>query len=427
MFSLSTALNKKDEEIFIEYLVPDARRHLRFFCVAVVILFVLFGFLDERFSAENISILFAIRYYITIPLIAIIFVVSYTQLFAQISQFVSLTAFLIVGAGTSVIILLAPEVYINYGLLLLALFGGFVSLRLKFIYAAIGGWLIIAGIAAGLIVRGGLAGEELVAIAALMVATGLIGMSGNHYINETQRKNYLQRQQGILDKKHLERMMSEKVKEISDSQSVTIFALAKLSESRDKETGNHIERVGKYCTLLASKIDVREYEKRGINKEDFVSRIELASALHDIGKVGVGDAILIKPGKLNAEEFELMTCHTLIGSNTLDEVRKKYPNNSFINMGIEITRYHHEKFDGSGYPYGLAGEKIPLSARIMAIADVYDALISVRPYKPAYTHERAVDIITNLSGQQFDPMLIKIFEESERDIKSIAYGHQHPI
>jgi len=422
-----TILNKKDEDSFIESLMPDAILYYRLFCIFSVILFPLLGLVDIKVQADNIAILQAIRFYILLPLLLIAFALSFTQILKQLSQVIPFLTLLIAGAGAAAIVILDPASYVNYGMIFLVLLAGYFVLRLKMRFAVIGCWLTTAAVIGGLLIADKTGRIELIAYAVLLVAANAMGMSGSYYIGDCQRKSFLMRQQSVNEKKHLERMMSEKVKEITDSQTVTIFALAKLSESRDKETGNHIERVGKYCQLIASRIDEREYEKRGISKEDFVSRIELASALHDIGKVGVGDAILIKPGRLSAEEFEIMTCHTLIGSNTLDEVRKKYPNNSFINMGIEITRYHHEKYDGSGYPYGLSGEKIPLSARIMAIADVYDALISVRPYKPAYTHDRAMDIITNLSGQQFDPMLIKIFEECNRDIKGIAYGHQHPF
>jgi putative two-component system response regulator len=204
--------------------------------------------------------------------------------------------------------------------------------------------------------------------------------------------------------------VKEKTEEISKAQISTINALAILSESRDRETGEHIERVGILCYKLASRLPL-SYFKNQEEKEYFCSTIRLASALHDIGKVGIEDAILNKPGSLSYEEMERMKKHTTIGSETLEKLLKQYPNNYFVKLGNEITRYHHEHWNGKGYPDGLSGLSIPLSARIMAIVDVYDALISKRPYKEAFTHELAMRIIIQDAGSHFDPDLVKYFCE----------------
>jgi response regulator RpfG family c-di-GMP phosphodiesterase len=426
MFFKSTVLDKSEKDDTIVGSFADAVIQIRVVTIVFIALFLTEGVLDFK-TLDYSSIPFAVRYYIIIPLMLIILGLSFTKYFVRIGQPLMLAAFILLGISVAVLMILDSGDSILLGMLILIETAGFLFIRIKFSYAVVGGLSILLFFAIGTVQFGEESLAELLPVLILLLGTIMVGMYGNHYIKRCEEKNIQNRKQNIAEKKHLERMMSEKVKDLSDSQTVTIFALAKLSESRDKDTGDHIERIGKYCLLLASKIEVGEYEKRSINKEDFMGRIELASALHDIGKVGVNDSILIKPGKLNAEEFEIMTCHTLIGSNTLDEVRKKYPNNAFINMGVEITRCHHEKFDGTGYPNGLKGEQIPLSARIVAITDVYDALISVRPYKQAYTHDRAMDIIVNLSGEQFDPMLIKIFEKCNREIKSIAYGHKHPF
>ncbi|MDA3897039.1 MAG: HD domain-containing protein [Desulfobacteraceae bacterium] len=202
--------------------------------------------------------------------------------------------------------------------------------------------------------------------------------------------------------------MAEKVREISESQLTTIRALTKLAESRDDETGHHIERTQAFCKLLAEKI--RENSRYSASIDDtYINNLYHASPLHDIGKVGILDNILLKPGKLTPEEFDIMKTHTVIGANTLQTARSKYPKNSFINMGIAITRSHHEKWNGSGYPDGLSGEDIPLCARIMAVSDVYDALRSKRPYKPAFSHEKSCEIIMEGSGWHFDPAVINAF------------------
>jgi len=157
---------------------------------------------------------------------------------------------------------------------------------------------------------------------------------------------------------------------------------------------------------------------------DFVQDIYFSAPLHDIGKVGIPDYILLKPGKLSPEEFEVMKSHVLLGSLTLQKVLKQYPGNSFVNMGVLLTKYHHEKWNGKGYPEGLAGEAIPLPARIMAVADVYDALRSRRPYKDGFLHEEAVHIIRQESGQAFDPVVVDAFLAVANDFADVFDGMQ---
>lgn len=206
----------------------------------------------------------------------------------------------------------------------------------------------------------------------------------------------------------LEELVKEKMKEISELQLSTLVALSKLCEYRDDKTGGHIERVKTFCKILAEKLKDNPLYKERIS-DSFIENLYYSAPLHDIGKVGIPDAILLKPARLIPEEFEHIKKHTIIGANTLETVKAKYPANPFINMGIAITRFHHEKWDGSGYPNGLSGEDIPLSARIMAIADVYDALRSKRPYKEPFSHEKSYQIIVDSSGKHFDPILVQTF------------------
>ncbi|WP_045217207.1 response regulator [Desulfonatronovibrio magnus] len=214
--------------------------------------------------------------------------------------------------------------------------------------------------------------------------------------------------------RHLEALVQEKVREISQSQLATIHALSELMETRDYETGAHINRTRMYCRLLA--LQLRK-DSRYVQLADdmFIENIYQAAPLHDIGKFGITEKILLKPGKLTREEFECMKSHTTIGALTLKKAYARHPNNDFLRMGIAIARSHHEKWDGNGYPDGLSGESIPLSARIMAVADVYDALRSKRPYKSALAHEQCVKIITDSSGTHFDPRLVVAFEAIETE------------
>ena len=209
---------------------------------------------------------------------------------------------------------------------------------------------------------------------------------------------------------HLEELVQDKVKEISALQMAIIHALVKSAEARDDDTGAHIERTASYCRLLAEKLKENGMYQ-DIVDDSYAENMKKASPLHDIGKIGIRDEVLLKPGRLTSDEFEIMKTHAVIGYETLASVEKLYPGNMFLALGMEISKYHHEKWDGSGYMSGLAGEEIPLSARIMALSDVYDALRSRRVYKEAYPHERALQIISEGRGSHFDPVLTIIFFE----------------
>jgi len=203
---------------------------------------------------------------------------------------------------------------------------------------------------------------------------------------------------------HLEDLVEEKVREIYASQVATIHALVKSAEARDDDTGAHIERTSAYCRLIAEKAYEAGLYADSIDA-GYGESLAKASPLHDIGKVGIPDAILLKPGRLTGEEFEIMKTHAAIGYETLASVEKSYPGNAFLRLGMEIARDHHEKWDGSGYRGGLSGEDIPLAARIMALSDVYDALRSRRVYKEGFPHQKALDIIAEGRGTHFDPAL----------------------
>ena len=200
------------------------------------------------------------------------------------------------------------------------------------------------------------------------------------------------------------------IKLVSDMQMETIFSLAKLAQSRDDDTGKHLERVQQYCYLLTQKLSQDSSYSDRID-DDFIKNMVNASTLHDIGKVAISDLILLKPGKLTDEEFFEMKKHAVLGAQTLKEVHSKFGNNSFVEMGMIIANYHHERWDGKGYPEGLTGEEIPLAARIMAIADVYDALGTKRVYKDAFPQEKCVAIIKEGRGTQFDPVIVDTFLE----------------
>jgi putative two-component system response regulator len=209
-------------------------------------------------------------------------------------------------------------------------------------------------------------------------------------------------------------------------QMATIFALARLAESRDSDTGRHLERIQALCRLLAAHL-AGTPEFRDRIDAAFVENIFRASPLHDIGKVGVPDSVLLKPGRLTLAEAAIMQRHTIIGAETLEAVRAAYPNNGFVAMGIGIARSHHERWDGSGYPDGLAGEAIPLAARIMAVAVAYDALRSRRCYKDAYCHGKTRELILASSGMQFDHRVVAAFDALEAQFNEVHSDMSHTL
>lgn len=204
----------------------------------------------------------------------------------------------------------------------------------------------------------------------------------------------------------LEAEVSRKMKSGLTIRNALIFGLAKLADYRDTDTGAHLERISRYCELLANELRP-EFEEID---DAWVERLRLASSMHDIGKVGIPDSILLKPGMFTQEERRLMEQHPLIGADTLVAIRTRVGDDALLNMGIQVALYHHERFDGTGYPFGLAGEDIPLEARVVALADMYDALTSHRVYKKAMNHEQARSLILLGRGTHHDPRIVDAFD-----------------
>lgn len=204
-----------------------------------------------------------------------------------------------------------------------------------------------------------------------------------------------------------------------ESRDVMLFALAKLTESRDKDTGMHLERMRDYCRILAQELSGWKKYHEEIDGE-YIQLLYLTSPLHDIGKVGIPDAVLLKPGPLTVDEFEIMKQHTTIGGETLRAVTQAHPEARYLAMARDIAFTHHERFNGTGYPFGLRGTDIPLCGRLTALADVYDALTSRRVYKEKMSHGDARDIILDGRGTHFDPDIVEAFLSKEEEIVRIA-------
>jgi HD-GYP domain-containing protein (c-di-GMP phosphodiesterase class II) len=218
----------------------------------------------------------------------------------------------------------------------------------------------------------------------------------------------------------LEKQVSQREQELVKTQNAVIFGLAKLAESRDNDTGEHLDRIRSYVMILADDLaqTIPELD------EEAVHNLALASSLHDIGKVGIPDSILLKPGRLSKEEREVMELHTLIGGECLEAIQSRLGNNVFMHTAKQVAYYHHERWDGKGYPHGLSENEIPLVARIVAVADVYDALTSKRPYKNPMSHFESKSIIIAGSGTQFDPEVVAAFTRHEDKFESVSRTQQ---
>jgi putative two-component system response regulator len=211
-----------------------------------------------------------------------------------------------------------------------------------------------------------------------------------------------------------------------ETRDMAIFAMAKLAESRDPETGTHLERVREYSRVLAKYLGAQE--RSGYEADSaFIRTIYQTAPLHDIGKIGIPDSVLLKPGRLSDREFEIMKTHATLGAETLDAALREFPDAKFLLMARDIALSHHERFDGTGYPLGLTGTNIPLSGRIVALADVYDALTSRRVYKSAFGHDVAKSIIAEESGSHFDPEIAAAFLANEKEFMQIKERFIDPV
>lgn len=231
----------------------------------------------------------------------------------------------------------------------------------------------------------------------------------NHYECQIRCCNllslHLHHKEVLLRSEELEKAVSIATRRIREREQETLFRLAKAGEYRDSDTGNHVLRMARFSRLVA--------EGMGLD-ENRCTLIELAAPMHDIGKIGIPDNILLKPGKLNHEELAIMKTHSSIGYHILKNSHSKY-----ISLGAEIALSHHERFDGTGYPNGLQGKAIPLDARIVAVADVYDALTIERPYKKAWSNQEAIDYLVANKGAHFDPVCVEAFLQQYSKISLI--------
>ncbi|MEM1329119.1 MAG: HD domain-containing phosphohydrolase [Planctomycetota bacterium] len=256
-----------------------------------------------------------------------------------------------------------------------------------------------AQVTSGLLLRIGLAGFPVLLLTA---TSGVLFIRGHS--RALRRWN-----------EQLESKVAERTSQLHKSRRAIVTALATLADYRDNETGQHVRRISEYTVVIANHLRSSHAEI----SDEWIDRLRLASMLHDIGKVGVPDAVLRKPGKLTEEEFAAIKSHPSFGADTLLTIHREVESDPLIQMAVEVSLYHHERWDGAGYPVGLSGQDIPLSARITAVADVFDALMSPRVYKPAMSAEQVRKIIRESSGTHFDPQVVDAFLQVEDQLRAI--------
>ena len=241
------------------------------------------------------------------------------------------------------------------------------------------------------------------------------------HLNTKQASSNLKNKNILLVKE-----VSKQIIELKFNQDITILTLASIVDIRDNETGNHLHRTKHYVRILAEHLQLHPRFSRKLTRKN-IDLIYKSAPLHDIGKVGIPDSILLKPGRLTTEEMDIMKTHATLGQEALENAEQKVGRKApFLTFAKEIAGCHHEKWDGSGYPNGLLGEQIPVAARLMALADVYDALVSARPYKIPFTHEVASKIILEGRGSHFDPDITDAFLAVHIAFKEIAEQYKDP-
>jgi len=376
----------------------------------------LFGILDYLVYPEHLKTFLLIRFGIVVPYLFFLYGISSTKFFSEMREYLLIVLYFLAGMGIVIMVyIIGGDNFYTNGLFLV--FGiGFYLIRLKIQNSLIAFFSVIIGFSAIEVITGSMTTQEVLVNLVFFVSFGGIGIFGG-YFNDKYIQAQVKYEDDVNEEKiNLEEQINQQLQkinlqleEINTAHVETIYSLAKLAESRDKLTSDHLSRVGDLAYVLAGELPSDLYKENHANKQQILESISLSSILHDIGKISISDEILNKPGKLTKEEFDIMKTHTSIGAETLISMRDESLKNNFVVMGIEIALYHHEKWDGSGYPTGISGKDIPLSARIIAIIDVYDALISKRPYKEKYSKEKSLRIMEEGTGTHFDPIIVETF------------------
>ena len=410
-YGLKNGFDTKSEILYKQELIERRAIQTRKTFIVLMIIYLLFVAFDIFLNVNNPTYFLLSRYALLPALFLITIVLTYIEFLEKFYQKIILISLIVMGSSAATMLILYPNNISYYGGIFLVIFSGYLILEMDFAYATTGGWFISLLYMVGFYIYHQEFNQQLLFASLFFIGANVLGMIGCYNIEKARINSFLKFMKIQEYSEELKEKVDVQVNEINNLHMESVFALAKLVETRDKFTSDHIERVSILCKITAEGIDNEHFFPETLSKKKFIETIEIASILHDIGKVSVEDAILNKEDKLTPEEYEKMKSHTIIGADILESVRKIHIKNQYINMGIDITRHHHERWDGTGYPDGIKGKEIPLSARIMAAVDVYDALTTKRPYKGAYNHEKAIRIMEKNSGTQFDPYVFEVFKE----------------
>lgn len=396
-------------ESYTEYRYKKNLQLVQFTFVGFLLLFALTIFQDVS-NLESMSLVYPVlRFGIVLPIGFVVYGFTFWQGFWKYYQIAFTTVYLIVMYSIIIFIMIEPTLPFYYFFLVIGFVWGFTLLDLAIPYIVLSNIaVLLVFVAFSFFMIADVFPDIYQYLSFYVILLGILMISKLQ--TEKQLKydydNTLDLEDKSLD---LEGEISKAVAQVAHTQLATVEALASLAESKDKTTGDHIGRVGYLCKVLAQKLPVSYFYDASYTQDEFIQTIELASLLHDIGKIGVDPLILNKEGPLSPDEFKQMEKHTTIGHQTLQRILKKFPKNTLISMGADIARHHHENWDGTGYPDKLEKYEIPLSARIVSIIDVYDALMSKRPYKEAFSFEESVSIMEKLKYIKFDPKLLDYF------------------
>jgi hypothetical protein len=402
-------LTKEEKKKFYVDMFNTDLKFIRIVLILCVFFSSAFGVLDYYFVPESFGEFALLRFAIINPLFLIGLISSFFPFFYKINQYVMAFLYFCAGIGIVVMLVLEPENFSYYGGLFLIFAVGHSLTRIRWKLATVTSLLIVLIFILYSFFFNQSHLSTAISYCIFYISFIIIGGYGTYLFDQYRLEKYIQTytlkgSNVLLEKDNYNNLM-----EIKRSNSATIYSLARLAELKDSFTGDHIDRVGGLCYHLANELSEEIFLKNNLEKNKFLESIELSSTLHDIGKILINEKILLKPGPLTTEERNIMKEHSNYGHGILLSIRDKYNQNKFINMGLDICKYHHERWDGTGYPDGLSGTEIPLSARIVSIVDVFDALISERPYKKSYTIDVAIIELKKGEGTFFDPELLEVF------------------
>lgn len=384
--------------------------YIRIVLILCVFFYSIFGLIDLYLDIPETSSFLVIRFFFVNPFFVFGFLMSFHKSFEKTHQLILIIAYFAAGFGIITMLIIAPDNYSYYGGLFLIFGVGHFLTRIYWKYvSAATVTMIVVMFGLSMVFVGDFKSNFIYTF--FYINFTVICIYGSYIFERYRRAKYLQAHNLLENNVVLERQIYEKLIELEKAHRTVVFSLAQLAESKDHFTGEHLERVGYLCLMISQNLPESIYLKNNIDRDAFINTIELASTLHDVGKIVIPESILMKPGKLTDEEMSIMRKHTTLGYEALLRINEKYGENDFIKMGLNICKYHHERFDGTGYPDKLKGEEIPLSARIVSIIDVYDALISERPYKKSFDKAYSRAIIKEGAGTMFDPEIVDVFLE----------------